>query len=644
MRWTVVALCVSWMMMAPSLSRGELVRVQSPDEKLVVTVDTQGAGPGAEAGAGAVAGSRLTWRIDWDSKPVMLESPLGFTLDGAAGVAAGFTLEKVHATASDTSWKTVVGERSTVRDNYRQATIVLSHPDPKVGRLELVVRAYNEGAAVRYVLPALEGAEGGQGVKIASEQTEFRFPAGTQGWAVSSAQGVYARKPLDKLGKASDRPLTVELPAGRFAAVGEAGMMNFARMYLASGPVAKDSAGVISHLAGPVELPRPVTWPWRFVMVAARPGDLIQNNHLLLNLSEPSRLTDTSWIKPGKVIREITLSTDGARATVDFAAAQNLQYILFDAGWYGHEYDDKADATTVTVDPKRNPKGDLDLPAAIAYARSKNVGVILYVNRRALERQLDDLLPLYRSWGVSGIKFGFVNVGPQPWTRWLHQSIAKSAQYQMVINVHDEYRTTGNERTYPNLLTVEGIAGNETKPTATLNTIQPFTRYLAGPADATICYYHQPIKTTHGHQLALAVVFYSPLQHLYWYDKPAAYQGEPEIKFFRDVPTVWDETRVIDGAIGQFITTARRTGPEWFVGTINSDEPRSVTIPLSFLPPGQLFEAEVYEDGGQGAHPRTQVSIRKLSVSSQSVIEATLKPAGGQAIRLSPLKLDRHPN
>ena len=350
------------------------------------------------------------------------------------------------------------------------------------------------------------------------------------------------------------------------------------------------------------------------------------------------------------MIREITLSTAGAKKLVDFAVKRRLQYIHFDAGWYGHEEDTLADATRVNVDPLRNPVNDLNLQEVIRYAKQKGVGVFVYVNKKALQKQLDELLPLYEKWGVAGIKFGFVNVGSFHWTKWLHDAVKKCAQHHLMVDIHDEYRPTGFSRTYPNLLTQEGIGGNEEMPDATHNTVLPFTRFLCGAADYTICYYHRPelkkqlaatqnsrvLKTTSGHQMALSVVYYSPLQFMYWYDKPEDSQDEPELEFFDRVPTVWDDTRVIDGEIGEYVTIARKSKNEWFVGSITNNEGRAVKINCSFLPPGKKYRATIYYD--DPASPvRTKMSMKELTVDASTVLDAQLRPSGGQAIWLRPL-------
>jgi alpha-glucosidase len=399
-----------------------------------------------------------------------------------------------------------------------------------------------------------------------------------------------------------------------------------------------------------VDLTTPFATPWRVIMPAEKPGDLLANNDIFLNLNEPCLIENTSWIKPGKIIREISLSTSGAKELVDFAVKRHLQYIHFDAGWYGLEYIKSSDASAVNVDPRRNPKNDLDLKEVIRYAKEKGIGVFLYVNQRALEKQLDQLLPLYHQWGVAGIKFGFVHVGSHRWTTWLHEAIRKCAKYELMVDIHDEYRPTGFSRTYPNLLTQEGVRGNEEMPDATNSTILPYTRFIAGAADHTICYYHRPelkpklaatqnarvMKTTSGHQLALPVVFYSPLQFLYWYDKPEDSKDEPELEFFDHVPTVWDDTKVMDGEPGKYITIARRSGEEWFVGTITNNDHRDLKVSLGFLTPGKKYLASIYYDDAH-SNIRTKVSIKRMNVDASTVLDTKLVASGGQAIWIKPL-------
>ena len=224
--------------------------------------------------------------------------------------------------------------------------------------------------------------------------------------------------------------------------------------------------------------------PWRYVMVGNNPGEIVQNNYFMLNLNEPNQLENMNWIKPGNVIREVTLTTQGGLACVDFAAANGIKYVEYDAGWYGPENEEKSDATTVTVDPARS-KGELDLHKVIDYANSKGVGIILYVNMKALKNQLDEILPLYKKWGVKGLKFGFVDVGDQYSTSWLHHAVRMAAKYELMVDIHDEYRPTGYSRTYPNLITQEGIRGDEESPSLQQTVYTFFSRMICGAGDYT---------------------------------------------------------------------------------------------------------------------------------------------------------------
>lgn len=585
----------------------------------------------------------LVYTLSWEQKPIIEPSRLGI----AAGFVwyDGLQMGEVSRMVQDTVWHPVYGERNSVRDHYHGCTVeLLPAANPK-NRLLLELRAYNEGVAFRYRFP------GGQYLKITDEYTQFTMPEGTMAYFTPRAQTPYTLLPLENWPGESDRPLLLALSDGRYAALAEAQVVDYVRTKFA----VREQRNVIhTAMYAPVEEIAPYQTPWRVVMCGNQAGDILQNNDLLLNLNEPCKIADTSWIKPGKVMREVTLTTEGGKALVDFAVKRNLQYIHFDAGWYGFEYDKASDATTVTLDPRRNPKIDaLDLQEVVRYARERGIGVLLYVNQRALQQQLDEILPLYKSWGIAGIKFGFVQVGSQVWTKWMHEAVAKCAQYGLMVDIHDEYRPTGFSRTYPNLMTQEGIRGNEEFPDATHNVTLAFTRYVAGAADYTICYYRQDfgrmntqaddygvprsrtIQTTPAHQLALAAVYYSPLQYMYWYDKPSDSRDEPELKFFDDVYTVWDDTRILQGKVGQYISVARRHGDEWFVGTITGNEGRTLSVALDFLPEGD-YMAEIYTDGDHTIPTRTKVRLERLRVNRSMALQFKLRNSGGAAMRLVP--------
>jgi len=329
------------------------------------------------------------------------------------------------------------------------------------------------------------------------------------------------------------------------------------------------------------------------------------------------------------VIRVTTLSTAGAKQCIDFAVRYQLQFVLFGTGWYGPER--KATSDARVVQPTSGKQ--LDLHDVIRYGKKHGVGVILYVNMIALERDLDDLLPLYQQWGIAGIKFGFVRVGNEIWTRWLHEAILKAARYKLMVLVHDEYRMTGWQRTYPNLVSVEGIRGDEARPSTAEDLATLFSRMIVSPADHTFIYYAGYSKSTHAAQLAKPIIFFSPWQTIFWYDKPSDARDEPELEFFKQMPTTWDETRVLHGKIGQYAVIARRKQFNWFIGCLNAGTPRTLNLSLDFLGVRRAYQANIYFDD-TNVRTRTHVGIDRKQVDSNTVVPIILRNPGAVAIRI----------
>lgn len=602
-----------------------VLEIQSPDQKISFSLKVDGS---------------AFYSINYQNLSVVEWSKLGITCNGD-NRDKQLQINPGAVQLHDTTWTPVYGERNQIRDQYNESVISITRENRKFPVLQLIVRAYNSGIAFRYKFATNEN--GGPYLHITNESTEFNFQENTKAWFTARAQSLHQLLPLKNWPDESDRPLTLELPNGLFACLAEAEMVNYSRTKFKLNPEKENS--IQTSIYSDVDEIAPFASPWRVVMVAEKAGDLLANNDLILNLNPPCAIADPSWIKPGQVMREVTLSTSGAKKLVDFAVARNIKYIHFDAGWYGFENDYLADATTVTVDPRRNPKGDLDLQEAIRYAKSKGIGVFLYVNQRALAAQLDTILPLYQKWGVAGIKFGFVQVGSHRWTTWLHEAVKKCANYHLMVDIHDEYRPTGFSRTYPNLMTQEGIRGNEEMPDAVNNTILPFTRFVAGAADYTFCYFYRKelghatrhILNTPAHQLALPVIYYSPLQWMYWYDKPEDYQNEPELAFWDVLPTTWNDTKIINGEIGKYITVARQNQENWFVGCITNTEARELKVSLDFLESGKKYEATLYFDDPKVA-TRTHVGISKQKVDSKTMLNINLQASGGQAILIQEVK------
>ncbi|WP_270532194.1 glycoside hydrolase family 97 protein [Segatella copri] len=597
---------------------------------------------------------RLTYRLDYAAKQVIEEGELGVNIDNhlvesAMGIPVdnsnvwthGMEVASVDRRSEDNTWKPVYGEYAQIRDRYNEMTIHLlkggKHQDGggtaydkrQQYLLDIIVRAYDEGVAIRYHFPE---ATNGLFVHITDDLTSFRFAPGAEAyhyaWAQSHANKVKLLKSEAAWKEEAERPLTLRLDNGLYAAIGEAALSDFVRGKLKL----KADNELQMALFHPADIITAYNMPWRFIMVGEKAIDLINNKQMVLNLNAPCQIQDTSWIKPGKAFRVCRLDMKTCMEGVDFCVDRGLQYIELDAGWYGPEM--KMSSSALKVLETR----DIDMPKLCQYAKSKGIGVWVYVNQRALYQELDQLLPLYEKWGISGIKFGFVQIGSQEWTTWLHNAVKKCADHHIMVDIHDEYRPTGWSRTYPNLMTQEGIGGNEEMPDAEHNTILPFTRFLCGPADYTPCYFNGRVKNTKAHQLAMPVVYYSPITFLYWYDLPNVYKGEKELDFWKYCPTVWDESKALQGEIGEYIVQARRSGNDWFVGAMNGLQARDITLnSADFLQKGKKYRVEIYNDN-PALNTRTKVSTVVQTIKAGKILKLHLQPSGGAALRFSLLK------
>lgn len=596
---------------------------------------------------------RLTYRLDYAAKQVIEEGELGVNIDNhlvelAMGIPVdnsnvwtnGMEVTSVDRRSEDNTWKPVYGEYAQIRDRYNEMTIHLLKGGKHQGAsnaydkrqqylLDIIVRAYDEGVAIRYHFPE---ATNGLFMHITDDLTSFRFAPGAEAyhyaWAQSHANKVKLLKSEAAWKEEAERPLTLRLDNGLYAAIGEAALSDFVRGKLKL----KADNELQMALFHPADIITAYDMPWRFIMVGEKAIDLINNKQMVLNLNAPCQIQDTSWIKPGKAFRVCRLDMKTCMEGVDFCVDRGLQYIELDAGWYGPEM--KMSSSALKVLETR----DIDMPKLCQYAKSKGIGVWVYVNQRALYQELDQLLPLYEKWGISGIKFGFVQIGSQEWTTWLHNAVKKCADHHIMVDIHDEYRPTGWSRTYPNLMTQEGIGGNEEMPDAEHNTILPFTRFLCGPADYTPCYFNGRVKNTKAHQLAMPVVYYSPITFLYWYDLPNVYKGEKELDFWKYCPTVWDESKALQGEIGEYIVQARRSGNDWFVGAMNGLQARDITLNTAdFLQKGKKYQVEIYNDD-PALNTRTKVSTVVQTIKAGKILKLHLQPSGGAALRFSLLK------
>ncbi len=584
----------------------------SPDKKLVFFLHIN-------------AKKSIEYKVSYLSQPLIDWSPLGLRLADKDLSGEGYTIGKLIQEKIDETFNWPFGENATIRNQYMGMIIPFQNTDGTKFNIEL--RVFNNNVAFRYLLPGMNGA------KIIKENTGFNF---VQSYTVyrHNTESVISPTSINSLNNPSDFPLILT-SANRNVAINEADNDNYTKAMI--GKADLENSLTVKFGKDTVKVSDNFHTPWRTITVAEKTIDLCNNSDLLYKLSKPAPIGNYAWIKPGKLIRDMTLTTKGALDCIDFAAKMDFQYVMFDAGWYGKGY-------AAEFDQSSNPKNvvaAIDMPTVISHGKEKNIGLILYVNYVGLRKyNIDSSFTLYKSWGVKGLKFGFVNGLTQDGITWLIAAVKKAQEYGFIIDVHDNYKPTGISRTLPAWLTQEGVRGNENNPDAFHNTTLPFTRFLSGAADYTFCYRNQndsfnntllskKLQVSKAQQLALTVIYYSPLQSMLWYGRPADYQLPEEIEFFKYVPTVWDKTLHLKGEIGEYITTARKKGNTWFIGTAVSDKPYQSNLSLNFLDKGKKYTASIYEDDGKGGIVKT---IK--DVTANSILKMDIMGKGGQAVMI----------
>ncbi|WP_338874707.1 glycoside hydrolase family 97 catalytic domain-containing protein [Spirosoma sp. SC4-14] len=605
---------ISIVLLASSLTtaapKPKLYQANSPDGKMRIELTV------SERGL-------LVYRISFANEPLLNWSVLGFQLNGE-NVGEHAVIKKANQSAHKEQFAWPLGENDVIQNNYNELML-----DCQSGAVpfQVIARVFDGSVAFRYRLSKQKTTETGL---IRQEHTTFAL---TDQYTIYQykEESVFTPIAVSELQKTCDFPAT--LTNGHFfLSIGEADNQSYTKAVLMKGGVSNSLA--IAFHKDSVQTSADFQTPWRTVSVATSAIGLHQFSDLPLRLCTPIAQTVPTWIKPGKLIRS-SLTTQGGLDCIDFAASHNLQYIMFDAGWYGAEFRTTSDPTQVIP--------AIDMPKVIQYGKEKGrsgapVGVILYVNRVALRARLDEILPLYKRWGIAGLKFGFVDGQTQEGITWLAGAIKKVADYGFILDIHDNYKPTGLSRVYPNLLTQEGIRGNENNPDAFHNTVLPFTRFLAGAADYTFCYPNTnryfsdnllktKLQVSKGQQLALSVVYFSPLQAIFWYGNPTDYNDEGEIEFFKRVPTVWSESHYLAGEIGKYISVARRQGTTWYVGSAAGLIDWSGSLPLHFLASGKQYQATIYEDDASAG-----IQKRVVAVKQGDTLPVSIKAKGGQAM------------
>jgi len=566
---------------------------------------------------GNTSSGQLVYRVWYIQAEIVTWSALGFVIENKnAGDNAVLVSKKANSVREKFAWP--LGETDTVSNNYNGAELQYRSANCNFA---IMARAYNGSIAFRYIIPRQPGTGNGS---ISAEKTQFVFP-GSYTIYQYNQESIFSPVSIDTFSTTCDFPATLT-NKNFFVSIGEAVNTNYTKAELKRGDSAH-SLSIVFRRDSLVKTGNDFETPWRTISMATTAIGLHDYSQLYLKFASTSANGVPNRIKPGKLIRA-RLNTQSGLDCIDFARKHHFQYIMFDAGWYGAEF-------RTTSDPTQ-PIAAIDMQQVIQYGKQYAVGVILYVNYVGLRSKLDTLLPLFKQWGVSGIKFGFVDGLTQAGITWLSGAIAKVSDYGFVLNIHDNYKPTGLSRKWPALLTQEGIRGDENSPDAFHNTVLPFTRFLAGPADFTFCFpnpsnsYSKNIKVSKAQQLALSVIYFSPLQSIFWYGLPKEYTNESEIEFFDSVPTVWNESIYLSGEPGKHISVVRRHGSTWYLGTAAGPEGWNGILNMDFLKTMTSYQATIYADDGQGG-----ISKKTRLFKKSDHFAVAIAAAGGQAMIIS---------
>lgn len=613
-----------------------------------------------------------------DGQAVILPSALGFEIKDQPSLIGGFEVLNVEEGAFDETWSQPWGEVKNIRNHYHSLTVRLKERGSAGRQMNLVFRVFDDGVGFRYELPEQPGSKDWV---VMNELTEFRMVGDFTAWWIP-AQGdemdyeyLYRSSKLSEIGQAVHTPLTMEAGDSLWVSIHEAALVDYAGMALLPEGQKLQSDLVPWSSGVKAEITLPFATPWRTIQLADTPGDLI-TSYLILNLNEPSRLADVSWIKPGKYTGiwwgmhvdtqtwgqgpKHGAATGNVKKLIDFTSENGFSGVLVEGWNEGWDNDWSGGLFHFT-----KPYPDFDMDMLSQYAREKKVSLIGHHetggNIANYESQLTGAMAYYRSHGVNAVKTGYVNRRPaggefhqgQYMVRHYQRVVEEAARHQIMVDIHEPVKDTGLRRTWPNLMTREGVRGTEYEAWSKGNppehtVILPFTRGLAGPLDYTPGIFDILIKTrpenrvhtTLAKQLALYVLLYSPLQMVA--DLPENYEGQPAFQFIRDVPTDWEDTKVLNGQIGDFVTIVRKDSQSdnWYLGSATDEERRSLTVSLSFLLPGRKYKAEIYADAPD-AHVDTNPTAVTLSdavVQASDELVLELAPGGGQAIRFELLQ------
>ena len=625
--------------------------------------------------AAGTADQDLRYAVEFHGKRILEPARLGLEFVGQPEIGPGMHKTGEQAESADESYTIPVGKTRTVRNHFNGLRAAFE--DASGRKLTIEVRAFDDGVAFRYLVPEQAAVKQ---VRIAREDTEFTFAKDAETYPLvldgyqSSWEDEYQLRNVSGLHKdwVIALPFLANVPAIGWVAITEADIENYSGMYLRKAPEFAsrtvradlsphtDREGNIDPSYA-VETTTPFQSPWRVLMIADEPAKLIESN-IVLNLNPPSKIADTSWIKAGKSAWDWWsgeaapslkvkpgMNTATMEHYIDFASASGFPYMLIDAGWEARD-PTSTDAAPRQADITRTSP-NIDMPELLRYAKEKNVKLWLWAHWTSVDKYMDQAFPLFEKWGVAGVKIDFMNRDDQWMVEWYRRVAEKAAECHLMIDFHGAFKPDGLRRTYPNVLTREGVMGKEylkgtARVTPAHNATLPFTRMLAGPLDYTpgafgntnlANFVPQSLMpmglNTRAQELALYVVFESELEMVS--DYPERYAGQKEFDFIKRVPCTWDEVRAIGGEPMQWISLARRSGSDSYVGSLTNWDSRDVKVPLTFLGDGKYI-AEVYADAPDAADEPTHTVLTRQAVDRNTVLDVHMVSGGGNAIWIHP--------
>lgn len=644
------------------MSAQKQYRLTSPDGKLVVDIKV---------------GENITYSVSHDGDIVLNPSPVSMELANRPGFGLNSKLKDAKTSSVNKTIEAHFYKRQKIQDVFNELVLTFKED------FSLIFRAYDEGVAYRFV------DTGKNDFIVNNEQSVFNFAKdynayipyvksnakNIEGQYFNSFENFYTYTPISQIKreKLIFTPLVVELDHGKKVCIAESDLESYPGMYIvnengstslksnfAPYPVTTEQGGhnqlqqiVTKRESFIAQCKAKTNFPWRIIIVSTEDKQLADND-MVYKLASPIRISDISWIKPGKVAWEwwnhwgiydvafeAGVNNETYMAYIDFASRNNIEYVILDEGWAVNL---KADLFQVVP--------EIDLKKLIEYGKSKNVDIILWAGYYAFDRDMEKVCEYYSKLGVKGFKIDFMDRDDQQMVDFHYRAASTAAKYKMLVDFHGTYKPTGLNRTYPNVINYEGVNGLEQMKwngseldQVTYDVTMPFIRMVAGPVDYTQgAMRNATIRTHRGindepmsqgtrcRQLAEYIIFESPLNMLC--DSPTNYEKEQECtNFIAAVPTVWDNTISLNGEIGKYVSIARQKGSIWYVGSLTNWNARMLELDLSFLGKGD-FTAEVYKDGMNANKIASDYKKETISIPANRKLTISMAQGGGYAMKI----------